>query len=151
MAKHPEKHTNVEKYKLLFTQREFSHNLSKHWRAHPSPSFINTDMHTHHFSTGAKPNGHSKERLERLDSTHLIKVEQHFSPIQLISLQTHSLVHQQLPRNTQETQAGYEEQHTRLDANKSLQSLTCSATSPKMLSWYVGLCVMFTFMYLYCK
>lgn len=33
-----------------------------------------------------------------LGSTHLVKVEQHFSPIQLISLQTHSLIHQQLLR-----------------------------------------------------
>lgn len=34
--------------------------------------------------------------------THLIKVEQHFSAIHLISLQTHSLVHQQLLKNKQE-------------------------------------------------
>lgn len=46
------------------------------------------------------PNPHSSSM------THLIKVEQHFSAVQLVSFQTHPLVHQQLLGNKQGGQAG---------------------------------------------
>lgn len=38
--------------------------------------------------------------IKNFDCTHLIKVEQNLPPIQLVSLQTDSLVHEQLLRRT---------------------------------------------------
>lgn len=43
--------------------------------------------------------------------THLIKVEEHLSAVQLVSLQTHPLVHQQLLEKMQDSQAGAAEGH----------------------------------------
>lgn len=99
-AKTPRKAHKFREIQTFFTplHHKFPPALCKHWCVTLSSSAITTHIVFFAVTDTARKD---------LDLTHLIKVEQHFSPIQLISLQTHSLVHKQLLRETRKSRYQY--------------------------------------------